>query len=171
MAENKPATKKQSVPRGPRRQQAEAHICDNKNARRNYELFEKFDAGIVLQGTEVKSIRAGTVHINDAYGTIEGSEAWLLRMHIGPYSHGNRANHEPLRKRKLLLHGHEIRKLIGAVVEKGFTLVPLRLHWIKGRVKVELALGRGKSKGDRRESIKKRDASREIDKAVKRTRK
>ena len=89
-------------------------------------------------------------------------------MHIGPYSHGNRENHEPFRKRKLLLHKHEIRKLIGAVVEKGFTLIPIRLFWSKGRVKVELALAKGKTKGDRREDVKKRDAKREIDHAVKR---
>jgi SsrA-binding protein len=145
-------------------------ICSNKNASRNYVLMDRFEAGIVLQGTEVKSIRNGNVHINDAYGLLEKSEVYLLNMHIGPYSHGNRYNHEPLRNRKLLLHSHEIRKLIGAVVEKGFTLVPTRLFWVKGRVKVELALAKGKTKGDKRQDIKKRDARREMDYAAKRPR-
>lgn len=143
-------------------------ICSNKNATRNYSLHEKFEAGMVLQGTEVKSIRNGTVHINDAYGVVERGEVYLLNMNVGPYSHGNRYNHEPTRRRKLLLHRHEIRKLIGAVVEKGFTLVPTRLFWVKGRVKVEVALAKGKTKGDRREDIKRRDAKREIDTAIKR---
>jgi SsrA-binding protein len=143
-------------------------ICANKNASRNYHLLEQFEAGMVLQGTEVKAIRQGNVHINDAYATVERGEVFLTQMHIGPYSHGNRANHEPLRKRKLLLHRHEIRKLIGAVVEKGFTLVPVRLFWEKGRVKVELALSKGKTKGDRRQDVKQKDAKREIDNAVKR---
>jgi SsrA-binding protein len=148
--------------------QAPALICGNKNASRNYHLLERFDAGMVLTGTEVKSIRAGTVHINDAYGTIENGEVYLLNMYVGPYSHGNRFNHEPLRKRKLLLHGHEIRKLIGAVVEKGFTLVPVRLFWSKGRVKTEVALAKGKTKGDKRQDIQRRDTKREMDAARKR---
>ena len=145
-----------------------ALISSNKQASRNYSLLERFEAGLVLQGTEVKSIRNGNVHINDSYGVIEHDEVFLINMNIGPYSHGNRNNHEPLRKRKLLLHRQEIRKLIGAVVEKGFTLVPVRLFWVKGRVKVELALAKGKTKGDRREDVKKRDAKREIDSALKR---
>lgn len=145
-----------------------SQICSNKNANRNYALFEQFEAGISLQGTEVKSIREGNVNVNDAYGTIENGEVFLLNLNIGPFSHGNRFNHEPLRKRKLLLHKTEIRKLIGAVTEKGFTLVPLRLFWSKGRVKVNLALAKGKTKGDRREDVKKRDAQREMDIARKR---
>lgn len=144
-------------------------ICANKNASRNFNLLDRFDGGLVLQGTEVKSIRAGNVHINDAYAMLERNEVFLHSMHIGPYSHGNRFNHEPLRKRKLLLHRHEIRKLIGAVVEKGFTLIPVKLFWSKGRVKVELALAKGKTKGDRREDVKRRDAKREIDTAIKRS--
>jgi SsrA-binding protein len=152
------------------KKQAESHITTNKNATRNFHLLDRYEAGMVLQGTEVKSIRGGNVHINDAYGDIEGEQVYLLHMHVAPYSHGNRANHEPLRKRKLLLHRDEIRKLIGAVVEKGFTLVPTRLYWLKGRVKVELALAKGKTKGDRREDIKKRDAKREMDTALKRKR-
>lgn len=147
-----------------------ALISSNKNATRNFQLGERFEAGLVLVGTEVKSIRNGTVHINDAYGTVERNEVWLNLMHIGPYTHGNRFNHEPLRRRKLLLHRNEIRKLIGAVVEKGQTLVPVRLFWSKGRVKVELALAKGKTKGDRRQDVKRRDAQREIDTAIKRSR-
>ena len=150
------------------RKQAEAVISSNKNASRNFSLMELFEAGLVLQGTEVKAIRNGSVNINDAYAILEKGEVYLINMHVGPYSHGNRFNHEPLRKRKLLLHKHEIRKLIGSVVEKGLTLVPIKLFWVKGRVKVELALAKGKTKGDRREDVKRRDAKREIDTAIKR---
>ena len=150
-------------------EEAAALITANKNASRNYSLFETFKAGMVLQGTEVKAIRAGTVHIHDAFGSIEREEVFLHAMHIGPYSHGNRENHEPLRKRKLLLHKAEIRKLVGAIVEKGFTLVPLRLYWEKGRVKIEVALAKGKTKGDRRQDVKQRDAKREMDTATKRS--
>ncbi|MBI3556232.1 MAG: SsrA-binding protein SmpB [Deltaproteobacteria bacterium] len=149
--------------------EAESLITANKNVSRNYTLFERFQAGMVLQGTEVKAIRAGTVHIHDAFGTIEKEEVFLHAMHVGPYSHGNRANHEILRKRKLLLHKSQIRKLMGAVLEKGFTLVPIRLYWEKGRVKVEVALAKGKTKGDRREDSKRRDAKREIETATKRS--
>ncbi len=149
---------------------SDPHICENKNAKKNFNFIEKVEAGIVLSGTEAKSIRNGDVHINDSYGIIEGEEAYLIKMHIAPYSHGNRENHEPLRKRKLLLHKHQIRKLIGTVVEKGLSLVPIRLYWVKGRVKVELALAKGKTKDDQRQSIRKREAKREMDKAMKRSR-
>lgn len=149
---------------------ADSGICENKNARRNYEILEKYEAGLVLRGTEVKSIRKGGCSINDAYGVVEGNEVWILKMNIAPYSHGNIFNHDPLRKRKILLHKHQIRKLIGAVVEKGFTLVPTRMYWVKGRAKIEVALARGKTKGDKRESLKKQAANREIDKAMKRKR-
>lgn len=147
-----------------------ATITENKNAFRNYELHERFEAGLVLQGTEVKSIRSGGANINDAFGILEGSEVWLLKMNIAPYSHGNINNHDPFRKRKLLLNKNEIRKLIGAIVEKGFTLVPIRMFWSKGRAKIEVALGKGKTKGDRRESSKKREAQREIGMAKRKSR-
>ncbi len=124
--------------------------------------MERQEAGIVLTGTEVKSIRKGEVHINDAYAIFENSELYLIQMHIAPYSHGNRSNHVPLRKRKLLLHKAEIRKLSAAIIEKGQTLVPVQLYWKKGNVKVELALAKGKDKGDKRQDIKERDAKREI---------
>ncbi len=145
-------------------------ITQNKNATRNFHLLDRYTAGLVLQGTEVKSIRNGTVHIHDAYATIEKGEAYLNHMHIGPYTHGNRFNHEPLRKRKLLLTKTEIRKLTGNVVEKGLTLVPIKLFWSKGRVKVELALAKGKTFGDQRHDLRTKDADREIDRATKRSR-
>ena len=143
-------------------------ISTNKNATRNYHLMERIEAGLVLTGTEIKSIRSGTCHINDAYAIVTGTEIFLMLMHIAPYSHGNRYNHEPLRRRKLLLHRQEINKLIGAIVEKGLTLVPTKLYWLKGRVKVELALAKGKNEGDKRDDIKRRDAQREMDVARKR---
>jgi SsrA-binding protein len=145
-------------------------ICSNKNAGRDYHLIEKVEAGLVLLGTEVKAIRQGSANIHDAYGIIENEEVYLINMHIAPYSHGNRFNHEPLRRRKLLLHKHQVRKLIGALTERGYTLVPTRLYWSKGRVKAELALGKGKTKGDRRDDVKRRSAEREIDVATKRAR-
>lgn len=154
----------------PAKPETPAQISYNKNAGRDYHLLERFDAGIVLSGTEVKSIRAGGAHLNDAYGLLENGEVYLLNMEIAPYSHGNRYNHEPRRKRKLLLHKHEIKKLIGSVVEKGFTLVPVKLFWSKGRVKVEVALAKGKNKGDRREDMKRREAKREMDQALKKRR-
>ncbi len=144
------------------------NICLNKNASRNYHLLDRYEAGLVLLGTEVKSLRQGTAHLSDAYALLQNGEVFLLNMNIAHYSHGNQFNHDPLRTRKLLLHKHEIRKLIGSVVEKGLTLIPLRLFWQKGRAKVELALAKGKTKGDRREDIKKRDAKREMGAAVKR---
>lgn len=143
-------------------------IATNKNATRHYHLSDKYDAGIVLVGTEAKSIRQGGVHINDAYAIIENEQVYIINMNVTPYSHGNRFNHDPVRRRKLLLHKNEIRKISGSVVEKGFTLVPTKLFWSKGKVKVELAIAKGKNQGDQRQDIKKRDANREIHKAMKR---
>lgn len=149
---------------------SDPHICTNKNAARNFHLMDKYEAGISLTGTEVKSIRKGNCHINDAYAAVDKEELFLMNMHIAPYDHGNRFNHNPLRRRKLLLHRQEINKLMGAVIEKGQTLVPTKLYWVKGRVKVELALAKGKNVGDKRDDVKRRDAKREIDKAIKRSR-
>ncbi len=146
------------------------HIATNKNATRNYHLSDSLEAGLVLQGTEVKSIRSGSCHINDAYAYPERNELYLVNMHIAVYSHGNRNNHDPLRRRKLLLHKQELTRLLSAVTEKGFTLVPTKLYWVNGRVKVEIALGKGKNKGDKRDDVKSRDAKREIDYATKRSR-
>lgn len=142
-------------------------ICENRKARFDYEILEKYEAGIMLQGSEVKSLRAGHVNLGDAYGMIHGTSAFLLNAHISPYPAANYLNHEPLRTRKLLLHGHEIQKLVGKTQEKGLTLIPLRMYFKKGKAKVELALGKSKKKGDKRESIKKRDQDREVRRALK----
>jgi SsrA-binding protein len=142
-------------------------LVENRQARFNYEIMEKFEAGISLLGTEVKSIREGKANIKEAYADIRNGEAWLIGAHISPYSHGNITNHDSLRDRKLLLNAREIDKLQGKVMEKGLTLVPLRLY-LKGRlIKLELGVGRGKKLVDKREDIKKRDQEREIQRAMK----
>ena len=142
-------------------------LVQNRQARFNYEILERVEAGIALEGTEVKSIREGKANIKEAYADIRNGEAWLLGAHISPYSHGNITNHEPLRERKLLLNAVEIHRLQGKVMEKGLTLVPLSLY-LKGRlIKLELGVGRGKKLGDKREDIKKRDQEREIHRAIK----
>lgn len=142
-------------------------LVQNRQARFNYEILEKVEAGIALMGTEVKSIREGKVNIKEAYADIRDGEAWLIGAHINPYSHGNITNHNPLRERKLLLNAREIHRLQGKIMEKGLTLVPLRLY-LKGRlIKLELGVGRGKKLVDKREDIKKRDQEREIQRAMK----
>ena len=139
----------------------------NRQARFNYEILEKVEAGISLVGTEVKSIREGKANIKEAYADIRGGEAWLIGAHINPYSHGNITNHDPLRERKLLLNAREIDRLQGKIMEKGLTLIPLRLY-LKGRlVKLELGVGRGKKLVDKREDLKKKDQEREIQRAIK----
>lgn len=139
----------------------EKNITVNRKARYEYTITETYEAGIVLQGTEVKSLRLGKANLVDSYGTIKNNEAWLLSLHISVYEHGNINNHDPVRDRKLLLNSREIRKLIGKTKEKGFTLVPLRLYFKNGKVKVELALAKGKKVYDKRESIAKRDYERD----------
>src|SRR5260370_41410970 len=124
----------------------------NRSASHNYFLLEKFEAGMILSGTEVKSIRAGHATLKDAYGIIKDGQLWLLNAHIGPYEHGNIFNHAPLRTRKLLVHREEIRKLIGKTQQKGLTLIPTRMYFKKGKVKVELALAKGKQPWDKRET-------------------
>jgi SsrA-binding protein len=137
-------------------------IADNRKARFNYELLERAEAGIVLTGTEVKSLREGKLNLGDSYCLIERSgEVFLVDAHISPYMAGNRFNVDPLRRRKLLLHKHEIHKLNVKVKEKGLTLVPTRVYFKQGKVKVEIALARGKKVHDKRESIQARDAARE----------
>jgi SsrA-binding protein len=143
-------------------------ITSNKKARRDYHIAETFEAGLVLVGTEVKSLRDGKASLAEAYARISGDEMYLVGAHIPEYKHGNRANHEPTRARKLLLHRREIERLRGKVQEKGFTMIPLRLYWRGGRAKVEIALGRGKRDYDRREDIAKREANREMDRALSR---
>jgi SsrA-binding protein len=137
-------------------------IARNKRARHDYHILETWEAGLVLTGTEVKSLRDGKASLADAYGVIKDSEAYLLNLHISPYTQGSYNNHEPTRTRKLLLHRRQIRRLIGAVEREGLTLVPLDLYFKHGVAKVTLALGKGKKLHDKRESAKARDAEREM---------
>ena len=146
---------------------AEKLIADNRKARHDFQLLERFEAGLVLTGTEVKSLRQGRASLAQAYGDVRGTEVWLVGAHIPVYEQGNIANHEPERDRKLLLHRREISTLIGKVREKGLTLVPTRMYWKDGRAKVELALARGKQTIDKRRDIAKRDAQRQIERALK----
>ena len=152
---------------------AESHklITQNKKARHDYEVIETVETGIALQGSEVKSCRQGAVNLKDSYARIEGGEIYLVDTHISPYSHANRFNHDPLRKRKLLLHKREIKKLYGKIREKGQSFVPLRMYFnSRGKVKVEMALVHGKKTHDKREDIKKRDQRRETEQALKQRR-
>ena len=142
-------------------------IADNRRARHDYHLVERLEAGIALTGTEVKSLREGRVTLQRAFGDVRGGEVWLVGVHIPEYAQGNLANHDPDRDRKLLLHRGEIASLIGKVQERGFTLVPTRLYWRDGKVKVELALARGKEARDKRRDIAERDARRQIARALK----
>lgn len=143
-----------------------APIARNKRARHDYEILDTWETGIVLTGTEVKALRDGRANLTDAFGIVKDGEVFLLNLHIGAYGHGNVFNHEPTRTRKLLLHRREIRRLIGAVERQGLTLVPLDLYFLRGRVKARLALVRGKQQHDKREDLKKRDADREIARAL-----
>ena len=141
-------------------------IARNKRARHDYHILETFEAGLVLQGTEVKSLREGKANISDAYGIVKDGEAFLLNLHISPYERGGYSNHEPGRRRKLLLHRKEIRRLIGAVERQGLTLIPLELYFKNGVAKVALALGKGKKLHDKRDTERTRDAEREMARAV-----
>jgi len=155
--------------KAPKRQATAAGEKDaavNRAASHNYFLLEKFEAGVALTGTEVKSVRAGRANLKDAYGLIKDGELWLLNAHIGPYEHGNIFNHEPLRTRKLLVHKDEVRKLIGKTQQRGLTLIPTRLYFKNGRVKVELALAKGKQLWDKRETERRRTADREAREAM-----
>ena len=149
------------------RAKGEELIADNRRARHEYELLERFEAGIVLTGTEVKSLRDGRVTLAQAYADVRDGEVWLVGANIAEYARGNIANHDPARDRKLLLHRKEIASLIGKVKERGLTLVPTRLYFRDGRAKVELALARGKEQRDKRRDIAKRDAQRQIERALK----
>jgi SsrA-binding protein len=145
----------------------EQTIALNRRARHDYAVEQTIEAGIVLTGTEIKSIRAGRVNLAEAYARIERGEAWLVGAHIAPYEQGNRNNHEPLRTRKLLLHRDQIAELVGRVQTKGYTLVPLRLYIKDGRAKLEIGIGRGKKTHDKRRSIAERDARRELERQTK----
>lgn len=141
---------------------AQKLIATNKFARVNYEIDDIYEAGIVLTGTEVKALRAGKANLKDSYAVVNDDEVYLRELHISHYDHGNRFNHEPLRARKLLLHKREIRKLYGKSREKGLSLVPLKLYFKNGIVKVEIGVGKGKKLYDRREDIKKREERRSL---------
>jgi len=149
------------------REKAQTSIAENRKAFHDFHLLETFEAGIVLLGTEVKAIREGRVNLRDSFARVEDGEVFLYNVNISPYSHRGYADHEPLRRRKLLLHRDEIRKLIGKTVEKGMTLVPVRLYYKKGRVKVAVSLAKGKKEYDKRETIKRREADRETRAAIK----
>jgi SsrA-binding protein len=142
-------------------------IADNRKAHFDFHVLDTFEAGIVLLGTEVKGIREGRANLRDSFARVEQGEIWLYNVHINPYSHRGYVDHDPKRRRKLLLHREEIRKLIGKTVEKGLTLVPLRLYFKRGKVKVTLALAKGKQVRDKRETIRRREIDRETRAAVK----
>jgi SsrA-binding protein len=142
-------------------------IAENRKALHDYHVLETFEAGIALLGTEVKGIREGKANLRDAYARVDRGEVWLYNVHINPYSHRGYVDHDPKRKRKLLLHKIEIRKLIGKTVEKGLTLVPLRMYFKRGRIKVAISLVKGKQAHDKRETIRRREVDRETRAAVK----
>jgi len=141
-------------------------VARNKRARFDYEIIETWEAGVVLTGTEVKSLRGGKATISDAYGIVKDGELWLLNLHIAPYEQGNRFNHEATRTRKLLLHSREIKKLIGAVERQGLTLVALEIYFVRGRAKVRIGLARGKKLHDKRAAEKEKDDQREMARSV-----
>jgi SsrA-binding protein len=149
-----------------KRKAAPGDVATNRQAGFRYELLEKLEAGIVLQGSEVKSLREGGVQLKDAYAEVRDGEVWLRNMHIAPYKAAARENHDPERPRKLLLHRREIERLVGKTAERGLTLVPTRIYFSGPRAKVELALARGKDVRDKRRSIKERETRREIERAL-----
>jgi SsrA-binding protein len=143
-------------------------LARNPKARHDYHILETWECGVVLTGSEIKSIRAGKVSLKEAYALIRNAEVWLEGMHVAPYESGGYANHPPVRPRKLLLHRREIRRMIGSVEQKGLTLVPLDIHVVRGRAKVTLALGRGKKLHDRRDELRRKAAERELARALSR---
>jgi len=158
----KPATPAEK----PRKPPAPTPTIDNRRARFEYEFLERFEAGIVLTGTEIKSVRTGQISLAEAYARVREGELWLLGMHVPPYKEGSFSNHEPLRPRKLLVHRRDLDRLAGRAAEKGLTLVPTRLYFKRGRVKIELALARGKKLWDKRREERDRDVKRELARAV-----
>src|SRR5690242_9475302 len=146
----------------------ERDVAVNRRAYHDYFIDEKYEAGVMLTGTEVKSVRNGRTNLRDGFVRLDGNAAWLENVHISPYAQGNLMNHEPIRPRKLLLHRKQIASLIGKVKQKGYTLIPLRVYFSRNRAKVEIGLARGKRQYDKRQSIAERDAKREIERAVRR---
>jgi len=141
-------------------------VATNRKARHDYFLLDTLEAGIALQGSEIKSIRAGHISLKEAYIRIDGEQAWLVNAHVAPYDPASRENHDPLRDKKLLLHKKEIKKLWDEVRQKGTTIIPLRVYLTRGRAKVEIAVAKGKRKYDKRQDLKRKDAQREIDRAL-----
>ena len=167
---NRPARQtRPEKPKNPKRDPVacgERDATNNRSAGHNYFLSDKFEAGVVLRGTEVKSVRNGLANLKDAYGLIKDGELWLLNAHIGPYEHGNIFNHEPTRTRKLLVHKEQLGKLLGKTQQKGLTLIPTRLYFKNGRVKCELAVAKGKQLWDKRETERRRTADNEARTAI-----
>ena len=149
-----------------KKETAEKPVCQNKRARINYFIDETYETGIALVGTEVKSLRDGRANLKDSYAMIRDEEIFLYDLHISPYSHGNRANHDPLRIRKLLMHKQEIRRLYGKSQERGLALIPLRMYFRNGKVKVEIGIGRGKKLYDKREDIKLKEDRRDMERGL-----
>jgi SsrA-binding protein len=149
------------------RQAAEQNICVNRQARHNYFIDEVYEAGLVLVGSEVKSLRDGKANLKDSYARIQKGEAFLVNAHVSPYAGANQFNHEPTRTRKLLLHQREIERLTGKTKERGFTLIPLRMYFKNGKAKVELGLARGKKLYDKRETLRRKVAQREVERSIK----
>lgn len=145
-----------------RREEGERVVASNRKARHDYEIVERFECGIVLTGSEVKSLRAGRASLTDCFGRVRDGEVWLEGMHVPPYEQGDTRNHQPTRPRKLLLHRHEVEELKQATAERGYSLVPLRVYFSHGLAKVDLAVGRGKRRHEKRQSIAKREAEREM---------
>ena len=142
-------------------------VVQNRKARHEYHILDTWEAGIALQGTEVKALRQGRANLQDSFARINGGEMWLYNLHISPYEQGNRFNHDPLRPRKLLMHRNELRKLVGQVEQKGLTIVPLDIHFSRGIAKINLALVRGKQLHDKRQTLKERDDQRDMQRAIK----
>jgi len=142
-------------------------VAKNRKARHEFHVLQTWEAGLVLQGTEVKSLRDGKANLADAYARIDGGELWLYNMHVSPYEAGNRFNHDPLRRRKLLMHRSELRRLVGEVEQKGLTLVPLDVHFTGGIAKVDLALVRGKKLHDKRDTLRERAVARDMERGFK----
>ncbi|MEJ5375597.1 MAG: SsrA-binding protein SmpB [bacterium] len=149
------------------REEGKKVVCKNRRAFHEYEILETLEAGMVLVGTEVKSLREGRVNLKDSYAKLDNGEIFLVEAHISPYSHGNIMNHDPLRPRKLLVHKRELRRLAGKVQERGLTLIPLQIYFKGGKAKVELALAKGKRLYDKRAAIKKRDERRDLARELK----
>ena len=143
---------------------AEKMICQNRKARHDYHIISSYEAGLVLKGSEVKSCRNGNANLKDSHARIKNCEIYLVNTHISPYTYANQLNHDPLRARKLLLHKSEIKKLYGKLMERGFTLIPLKMYFKNGKVKVEMAVAKGKKTHDKREAIKQKDFAREAEK-------